>query len=129
MGGYWGKNVPNLDDHLNYNFYAAGTGQLWGLKTTANLGYGRNSSDKRDGLTFGLAAEKSLNDTTALGVEYFMGDRIDTYADLNPEQNGLGVSHANLYLTEDLGKHLSARAAVGGLGQNTSLVLGAAYHF
>jgi hypothetical protein len=115
-----------------YNIYAAITAPIAGFKCTGNIGYGKNvdeyyydnDSQGQTGFNGGVAVEKMLGEDTKAGAELIFGDKTGAFGSIAP-----WMTHANLYLTQKIGKGLSARAGIGGIGQYTDLFLGAAYTF
>jgi hypothetical protein len=122
VGGDYGQSMGSVDHQ--WNGYAAATVRVCGIKATANVGYGKNIGADTKGYTGGFAAEKSLNERTAVGAEYLFGDKTGVFADVSPY-----MSHGDVYLSHAITSKLSARVAVGGIGQDTSISLGGCYKF
>ena len=126
VGAVWGQMLNNnlgTIDHQG-NGYAAATIHVGDIKLTANAGYSKDIDAGTKGWTGGLAAEKMLGERTALGAEYLCGDKTGVFGDVNPAKN-----HADIYVTHAISSSFSARVAIGGLGQDTSMYLGGAYRF
>jgi len=127
------QQYPDDDPYFGhaYNVYVAATAPIAGCKCTGNIGYGKNveewySYDKmgESGFNGGVAVEKMLGDDTAVGAELICGDKTGAFGDV-----AAWTTHGNLYLTQKIGKDVTARAGIGGLGQMTELFLGAAFTF
>jgi len=128
VGGGYGQAVQygseeEVYDHL-WNVYAAGTMPLWGTSASANIGFAKDSATNWQGITAGLAVEKSLNENTALGAEFIFGDKVGIFTVVQPFE-----VHGNIYLSRTVTKELSARVGLGGIGYGTDLYVGAAYKF
>lgn len=126
VGGVYGQLLDNNQGNLDHqwNAYVVATTKWGGCNTTANIGYGENIGAATKGYSGGVAAEKFLGERTAIGAEYLCGDKTGIFGNISPT-----LSHGNVYLTHAFTNNLSARVAVGGIGQDTSLNLGGSYKF
>ena len=126
IGGVYGQGLNNNHGslHHQWNAYAVATMEFFGLKTSANFGYGKNFGTDTSGYNGGATAEFPMGTRTALGAEYLFGNKTGTYGDISSS-----MSHGNVYLTHAFTDNLSGRVAVGGLGRSPSVFLGASYRF
>jgi hypothetical protein len=133
IGGFDGQlNNAQFDGQSYHQVdgYLAVTCPLWGMKASGNIGYAKTIGMDAEGLTGGLALQKSLGDKEKAGLEFVFGDKAGVSGDFNPAGTDFAnASHLNIYLTRDITDNLSARVAVADLGQDTSLCIGAAYKF
>jgi len=120
IGAGFGQDIF---DHL-WNVYLAGTTPMWGTTATANIGYSKDATQGWNGISAGLAMEKSLNETTSVGAEFLFGDKAGIFTAVAPFE-----VHGNLYLTRMLTSQFSATVGLGGFGQGTDLYVAGAYKF
>ena len=122
--------ASSLVDH-QHDVYLAGTCVVaGGLTASANLGYGENYYTDRKGLNGGVALDKSLGTQTHVGAEWLCHDNTGLFGTIvSNSMTGADVTHANVYLEQQIDTNLSARIAFAGIGQADQFVVGASYSF
>ena len=125
-GGIYGQTLNNdggFAAHKRKAFHI-GTVGAGGIKYSAHFG---NSSDENAGMhgfTAGLSAEKAFGQHTTLGAQYLVGNNSATFGSISS-----AIGNGDIYLTHAITGNFSARVAIGGFGQDTSLFLGGDYRF